>query len=100
MIRGGATGFFVYLILYLSVVIFPPLGESVVGRILGEFPTPMPLLKGISTVLFGSSADERGFLFVLMAVCLEFVLVGVIIGYFFNRVRTRIQRNRMPGENE
>jgi hypothetical protein len=100
MIRGGATGFFVFLSLFLSVIIYPPLGEGVVGRMLGEFPTPIPLLKGISSMVFGSSTDERGILFVLIAVCLEFVLVGVLIGYIFHRFRTRIQRNRMYGENE
>ena len=100
MIRGGTTGFFVFLALLLSVIIFPPLGESIVGRLIGEFPTPIPLLKGISSVVFGSSSDERGILFVLTTVCLEFVLVGVIIGYVFHRVRTRIQRNRMSEENE
>ena len=99
MIRGGATGFFIFLTLYLSVILFPPL-EGVVGRMIWEFPTPIPLLKGISSVVFGSSTDERGLLFVLTTVCLEFVLVGVIIGYVFHRVRTRIQRNRKSGENE
>ena len=100
MIRGGTTGFFIFLTLLLSVIIYPPLGEGVVGRMIGEFPTPIPLLKGISSAVFGSSTDERGILFVLTAVCLEFVLVGVIIGYAFHRVRARIQRNRMSGENE
>lgn len=100
MIRGGATGFFIFLVLLLSVIIVPPLGESIVGKMIGEFPTPIPFLKGISSVLFGSSTDEGGILFVLTAVCLEFVLVGVIIGYVVHRVRTRIQRNRMSGEIE
>lgn len=100
MIRGGTTGFFIFLSLLLSVIIYPPLGEGVVGRMIGEFPTPIPLLKGISSVVFGSSTDERGILFVFTAVCLEFVLVGVIFGYVFHRVRTVIPRNRISGENE
>ena len=100
MIRGGATGFFVFLILLLSVIMYPPLGEGVVGRLIGEFPAPIPLLKGIGGAVFVPSTDERGILFVLTAVCFEFLLVGVIIGYVFHRMRTRIQRNRIPGENE
>ena len=90
MLIGGTTGFFIFLALLLSVIIFPPLGESIVGRLIGEFPTPIPLLKGISSAVLGSSTDEGGILFVLTTVCLEFVLVGVIIGYVIHRVRTRI----------
>ena len=99
MVRGGAAGFFIFLALFLSVVIFPPLGEGVMGRILGEFPTPIPLLHGVSSALFGSSTNEGGILVVLSAVCLELVIGGAIVGYIFHRARTAILRRRVSGGN-
>ena len=100
MTIGGAAGFLVLSVLFLSLTIYPPLEEGLLGRIIWEFPTPLPFLKGINTLIFGSSSDERGMLFVLMAVCLEFILVGVAFGYVFHRLRTKLQRSRVPGENE
>lgn len=88
MISGGATGFFVFLILLLSVIVFPSLGESVVGRMVGELPTPIPLLSGLISLLFGSSSNEGGILVVLTAVCAEVVLAGAIIGGLFHYMRT------------
>ena len=99
MARGGTVGFFIFSALFLSVVIYPPLGEGVLGRILGEFPTPIPLLQGVNSALFGSSTNEGGILVVLSAVCLEVVLVGAIGGCIFHRARTATLRRRVSGEN-
>jgi len=93
MTLGGAAGFLVFSALFLSLTVYPPLEEGVVGRMIWEFPTPLLFLKGIGTLLFGSSSDERGMLFVLMAVCVEVVLVGAVIGGAVLLIRNRMQRH-------
>lgn len=77
-----------------------PLGESVVGRMIGEFPTPVPLFDGIISALFGSSTSEGGILVVLTAVCAEVVIVGALVGGSFHCVRAIMQRRNLSGKNE
>lgn len=93
MMRGGMISFFALLILIVSAALFRPVEESLIGRMIGEFPVPVGLLDGATSFLFGSTTSEGGILIFLAMVCIEVALAGVMLGYSFYAVNHFLQKH-------